>query len=171
MIDAAAQSLAAERRAKAAIRVCCIDISKDAPQTPVAPIDVAQCDIVVLTKSDLPRGPLQRADSLGNVAVIETSSRTGQGIDSLCDRIRELLVSEKVAQGQVVAATADRCRESIRLAEAAIGRARAIATEDGGNELVAAELRIALAELGKVVGAVYTDDLLDRIFRTFCIGK
>ena len=28
-----------------------------------------------------------------------------------------------------------------------------------------------LAELGKVVGAVYTDDLLDRIFRTFCIGK
>ena len=28
-----------------------------------------------------------------------------------------------------------------------------------------------VAELGKVVGTVYTDDLLDRIFRTFCIGK
>ena len=41
----------------------------------------------------------------------------------------------------------------------------------GGNELVAVELRAALAELGKVVGAVYTDDLLDRIFSTFCIGK
>ena len=42
---------------------------------------------------------------------------------------------------------------------------------DGGDELVAAEFRSALAELGKVVGAVYTDDLLDRIFSTFCIGK
>jgi len=33
------------------------------------------------------------------------------------------------------------------------------------------ELRAALHELGKVVGTVYTDDLLDRIFSTFCIGK
>lgn len=171
MVDAAAQSIAAERRAEAAIRVCCIDITEEATQSPVAALDSAACDIVVLTKADLPRSPLQRADSLGNVAVVVTSSRTGQGIDGLCDRIRALLVSESVAQGPVVAATADRCRESIRLAEAAIERAREIATDDGGNELVAAELRIALAELGKVVGTVYTDDLLDRIFRTFCIGK
>ena len=40
-----------------------------------------------------------------------------------------------------------------------------------GEELVAAELRRALSELGKVVGAVYTDDILDRIFSRFCIGK
>jgi len=172
MIDSAAQSFAAERRAEAAIRLCCIDVTEDASQTPAAPLEAAQCDIVVLTKADLPRGLLQRADALGNVNVVVTSSRTGQGIDALCDRIRALLVNEKVAQqGQVVAATADRCRESIRLAEAATGRASEIATADGGNELVAAELHIALAELGKVVGAVYTDDLLDRIFRTFCIGK
>ncbi len=40
-----------------------------------------------------------------------------------------------------------------------------------GEELVAAELRAAIDELGHVVGAVYTDDLLDRIFSRFCIGK
>ena len=39
------------------------------------------------------------------------------------------------------------------------------------DELTAAEIRIALVELGKVVGAVYTDDILDRIFSRFCIGK
>ena len=32
-------------------------------------------------------------------------------------------------------------------------------------------MRMALDELGRVVGAVYTDDLLDRIFSRFCIGK
>ena len=41
----------------------------------------------------------------------------------------------------------------------------------GGDELVAIDLRQAVDELGKVVGAVVTDDILDRIFRRFCIGK
>jgi len=36
---------------------------------------------------------------------------------------------------------------------------------------VALELRDALQQLGEMVGAVYTDDLLDRIFSRFCIGK
>ena len=38
-------------------------------------------------------------------------------------------------------------------------------------ELLALELREALHQLGEMVGAVYTDDLLDRIFSRFCIGK
>ena len=41
----------------------------------------------------------------------------------------------------------------------------------GGEELVAIELRLAIDELGKVVGAVVTDEILDRIFQRFCIGK
>ncbi len=41
----------------------------------------------------------------------------------------------------------------------------------GGDELVAVDLRQAIDELGKVVGEVVTDDILDRIFRRFCIGK
>ena len=50
-------------------------------------------------------------------------------------------------------------------------RARHIAVHSLGEELAAAELRTALDELGRVVGAVYTDDILDRIFSRFCIGK
>jgi len=38
-------------------------------------------------------------------------------------------------------------------------------------ELLALELRLTLEELGAMVGAVYTDDLLDRVFSRFCIGK
>jgi tRNA modification GTPase len=41
----------------------------------------------------------------------------------------------------------------------------------GQEELAAAEIRVALEELGKVVGAVYTDDILDQIFSRFCVGK
>ncbi len=74
-------------------------------------------------------------------------------------------------QSRVIAATAERCGESIRLAANAVEAAAELTAQNAGDELIAAELRVALAELGKVVGAVYTDDLLDRIFRTFCIGK
>ena len=106
------------------------------------------------------------------VPVVVTSSRTGEGLDELGDVVRTLLTRDaEPVRGQVVAGTAERCRESIRLAAQAVQTAAETAQLDSGDELVAAEIRIALAELGKVVGAVYTDDLLDRIFRTFCIGK
>ena len=53
----------------------------------------------------------------------------------------------------------------------ALERARLLNDLRQGEELVAAEVRLALDELGKVSGAVTTDDVLDRIFSRFCIGK
>ena len=70
-----------------------------------------------------------------------------------------------------VALSAERCGESLREASESLERARALAQSAAGEELIAAELRLALADLGKVVGAVYTDDILDRVFSRFCIGK
>ena len=70
-----------------------------------------------------------------------------------------------------VAGTAIRCRESLRLAAECLGRAQGLVQQRSGDELGATEVRVALEELGKVVGAVYTDDLLDRVFSRFCIGK
>ena len=54
---------------------------------------------------------------------------------------------------------------------AALHRPRESLLAGGGDELIAFDLRLAVEELGKVVGAVVTDDILDRIFRRFCIGK
>jgi tRNA modification GTPase len=67
--------------------------------------------------------------------------------------------------------TAERCAESLRAVGEALGRARELNASAAGDELVAAEMRVVLGELGKVAGAVYTDDILDRIFSRFCIGK
>ncbi|MHC4176793.1 MAG: tRNA modification GTPase, partial [Planctomycetota bacterium] len=72
---------------------------------------------------------------------------------------------------KAVAGTAVRCRESLRLAGESLERARRIVRGGNDEELVAAEVRVALDELGQVVGTVYTDDVLDRIFSRFCIGK
>jgi tRNA modification GTPase len=172
-IDRAAQELADERRAAAAIRVWCID-STDVTYDAIAlPASVSENgDIIALTKCDLTDGFHRPCTVRENIAMVATSSRTGEGLQDLVNRIGTLLKTDTVAQHRsAIASTAERCRESIRLAQAAISRAADIIGQDHGDELAATELRIALAELGQVVGAVYTDDLLDRIFSTFCIGK
>jgi tRNA modification GTPase len=168
-INAAAQALSGEVRKRATLRALCVDASS---------IDIADlvlevaCDLIVLTKADRLSGPPRQSGSTADVPVVVTSSLTGKGLEELRDTIRDLLAStNRQERGAMVAATADRCRDSLRAADASLACALAIAGCEGGNELVAAELRSALAELGKVVGAVYTDDILDRIFSSFCIGK
>jgi len=177
-IEQAAQSMAAACGARAAVRAYCIDASDFSPDafedSCVNPAATgSRSDIIVATKSDLAERPLTLPrEALGGRPAIATSSRTGEGLEDLCALLRELFSREEAGQhGQAVRATADRCRDSIRLAAAALSTAGEVLVADGGNELVAEELRAALAELGKVLGAVYTDDLLDRIFSTFCIGK
>jgi tRNA modification GTPase len=122
--------------------------------------------LVVWTKCDLPpAAPADEQPAFG----VKTSSVTGEGIDALRRAIAAALESRLVEP--VLAGTADRCRESLRLAASALERAQQAARAKLGEELVAAEVRLALEELGQVAGAIYTDDVLDRVFSRFCIGK
>jgi tRNA modification GTPase len=162
-IIAAAQSLTGEVRQQATLRALCVDASAFGTSA-------IEHDLLIFTKSDQADSVPVNNRSISAVPVVITSSVTGEGLDELRVAIRELLNASNRAD-QAVAATADRCRDSLRAAESALVRATEIAESRAGNELVAAELRTALTEIGKVVGAVYTDDILDRIFSTFCIGK
>jgi tRNA modification GTPase len=101
---------------------------------------------------------------------IRTSSITGEGLNDLRRAIGAALDAAPTEAG-VVASTGERCRESLRQASAALARAQAAATIRSDEELIAAEIRVALDDLGSVAGAVYTDDILDRVFSRFCIGK
>ncbi len=105
-----------------------------------------------------------------NVSVF-TSAKMGQGLDELRSAIAAAIDARQDDSSSVVASTALRCRESLQSAAASLSRAGDVVRGGHGEELVAAELRVALAELGAVVGTVYTDDILDRIFSRFCIGK
>jgi tRNA modification GTPase len=117
--------------------------------------------LIVWTKCDLACPPCPG---------LLTSSHTGQGIAELRRAISRELQAAPL-EAATVAGTAERCRDSLGRAAEALSRAREAARAELGEELVAAEVRAALDELGQVVGAVYTDDLLDRIFSRFCIGK
>lgn len=163
-IAAASQQRTRQQLAHATLDLLCLDASRplnaweqhELHQTGEAP------QLVVLTKSDLAPSPLIIQDA------ILTSSRDGTGIHELRTAIRNQLLSEDQT---ILPHTAIRCRESLRLAGECLAQATAAAEHSLGDELVASELRQSLDELGIVVGAVYTDDILDRIFSRFCIGK
>jgi tRNA modification GTPase len=165
-IDQAAESATSEQRRGSHLQVLCLDSTR--------PLDAWECDqlacsdpprrMLVLTKCDLPR----QTDCTHTA--VETSSKTGFGTADFREELRRQLLSLQKHGGDAVAGTAVRCADSLRLAGQSLQNARQVALT-GQDELAAADIRAALVELGKVVGEVYTDDVLDRIFSRFCVGK
>ncbi len=114
-----------------------------------------------------------KADTLHHVPaedLINVSVQTGEGIQDVRNAILDELMNSNV-DAELTGATAARCRESLQHAHDSLCRALEIVEHAGGDELVAMELRDVLDHLGRIVGVVYTDDILDRIFSRFCIGK
>jgi tRNA modification GTPase len=173
-IDQAARARVAEQGDRATVRVLCLDATCISSKGAI--VEDLQSfspyyDILVFTKADLLTPPIPSIDRGRALPTVLTSSRTGDGLEKLSKALCGVLASAETHVGCAVTSTADRCRESIRRAGEALKSARDLAQHDRGSELIAAEIRAALDELGKVVGAIYTEDLLDRIFSTFCIGK
>ncbi len=168
-IEEAAQAAAGEQRRQADALVICVDSSRPRGDFSWGLDCGAAARIVALTKCDLPRHAdfdAERAPP-GAIAV---SSTSGAGLALLRARLREAALAAR-AGGEVVLGTALRCRELFRAAAECVARARGLVEDRGGEELVAAEVRAALDELGKAAGAVYSEDVLDRIFSRFCVGK
>ena len=156
-IDDAAQAMTDGQLRQADLQVLCYDAPTVLPS--------AEIGVCALTKADL------WDERPTTSPVTACSSLTGEGLSGLCDRIRRQLLESAEVPGSAVASTAARCTESLRLAGESLALAIQLVERPGSEELIAAEVRGALLELGNVVGAVYTDDLLDRIFSQFCIGK
>jgi len=173
-VEETARALSAEQDRRAGVRILCIDSTEPPDDVPEeGPPDDGAIRIVVLTKIDAcgETGPARGRLPADTHGILRTSSVTGQGIDALREAIRSAVLDWQAGGATAVAATAVRCRESLRLADEGLRRARQLVEDGRGEELLAAEVRAALHELGKVAGAVYTEDLLDRIFSRFCIGK
>lgn len=179
-IARAAQSASRQQQQRADIRMLCVDASHFACDSSADyGFDAGRADLVVITKADVAcsTGRLRNLQAARQSGALPCSSQTGEGLAEVAAAIRELVLGSTAsamtpATGTTaVAATAARCGTSLRATSESLSHTRKLAEQNDGTELIAAELRIALAELGKVVGAVYTDDILDRIFGQFCIGK
>ncbi|TWU13798.1 tRNA modification GTPase MnmE [Symmachiella macrocystis] len=160
----AALALREDQLQRADLIIWCV--SADEPPDPL--LKEADCgnarSLTVLTKCDLP-------DTTGPASALRVSAVTGAGLEELTAAVASELSQDSAAPQQLLGTTGARCRDSLHGAVESLQRAREVAELSAGDELLSIEIRVALEELGKVSGAVYTDDILDRIFSKFCIGK
>ncbi|HEX2726234.1 MAG TPA: tRNA uridine-5-carboxymethylaminomethyl(34) synthesis GTPase MnmE [Beijerinckiaceae bacterium] len=114
----------------------------------------------VATKADL--------SGTAGAADVWVSAVTGAGLQSLLDRI-EREAETALGQGDAVI-TRERHRAALTRAHDALGRV-AQALEEGQTELAAEDVRLAVRAIGEISGRVDVEQVLDRLFATFCIGK
>ena len=174
-IEREAQLVSDRQRLDADVRVRCIEA--EGRELAADGLATRGGDLIVWTKSDLQgEMPTESISPDGFHALgvsLLCSAETGAGLAELAQRLRaELgrLKAEGQSRGGSVAVTSARCAGSLRDAAAALETAATLVRSES-DELLAAEIRHALDALGVIVGAICADDVLDRVFSQFCIGK
>src|SRR6266852_7136440 len=159
LIEDQAQSLGGQQIERADLVLLCLEAGLEIREDERRLLARSESPTVcaIATKGDLASAP---ADLLA------TSAKTGVGLDPL----RMVLVKyARQRTGSSLTPSLSRCRHHVQASLDHLRRAHSIVLFQEPSEILALELRGALDELGTLVGAVYTDDLLDRIFSRFCI--
>jgi len=132
------------------------------------------------TRLDSERRPRARLESYATekhagsetgAPIVDVCCLTGLGIESLKDAIKNLVWSGEIKAGMLQVAINSRHQDALNRARLATRQAAEALAGEATLELVAMDLRIAANAVGEIVGKTTTEDLLDSIFSTFCIGK
>jgi tRNA modification GTPase len=165
---------ASEQAAGANLVLWVVDASASEWQTPRLPaIKVGSESItwLVVNKIDLVAGEERRRieSRFGRKEIVNfVSSKTGAGVDELVNAVARYADSFFTPEPALV--TRERQRAHLRETVLALQGAQR-AAQDGREEIMAEQLRLATRALGKLLGRVDVEDVLDVIFRDFCIGK
>jgi tRNA modification GTPase len=126
---------------------------------------------LIINKADLPgKLALENITAEGR-QYLRISTVTGQGIEELKNAIFESALCDWKEEREGVVVTNLRHKTALDMASESLRRAAGLFSGNGQLELFSIEMRDALNRIGEITGAITTDDILDRIFSSFCIGK
>ncbi len=128
--------------------------------------------VYVINKCDRFRGRAPRFNrGLLPAEPVIISAMTRQGLRQLKEKISGFVLGGSLPPLEGPIVTHERHRLLLEKARDALGRARQGLRVGLGEELIAEELRSALGALGEITGEEIVEELLDTVFREFCIGK
>jgi tRNA modification GTPase len=128
--------------------------------------------VVVINKSDLQASwpPNQIKNFLAGELPISLSAKTLEGFDSLKEALHQKAIgADRSSENLVI--TRERHRAHLQQAVKALQKASESLTDGLSEELIAVDVTLAMEHLGAILGKTFEDDLLDKIFGQFCIGK
>lgn len=156
---------ALQRAQEADIRLLVFDASAQDPDRHT--LDLAnENSIAVINKADIADGETKSLTGLEIEDIVRISAKTGAGMKDLAAVIAGKI---KTIIGDRRGPSPTRARHRAALKEGMEALSRALAA--GQPELAAEDARLAIRALGRITGRVDVEDLLDVIFRDFCIGK
>jgi tRNA modification GTPase len=157
---------ARERAAHADLKLIVLDATRPGETAALVQL-IGPGTLVAANKMDLqPKDNAAWADKLGAGKAVLISVKTGAGLRELEANLRDM-VAARFSSGAAPLITRARHRQALEECAAALARFPGIAAP----ELAAEELRRAVRALGRITGRVEVEDLLDVLFREFCIGK
>jgi len=167
-IEAEGVRRARARAAEADLKLMVLDATRPDEAGPVLRALVDRDTLVVANKIDLVTSERAAAwtDAVGPAPALRISVKTGAGLDALLARLTDEFARRFDATGAPLITRA-RHRAALEECLAALLRYDPAALPELGAE----DLRLAARALGRITGRVDVEDLLDIIFRDFCIGK
>jgi tRNA modification GTPase len=129
--------------------------------------------VVAVNKNDLPPGfpPESLREKIPEAPWVSVSALRGLGIETLKEEIRRMVLSGKTeAPGEAIVSNL-RHKQAIERAIRALNQARESLSAGLSAEFISLDLREAQASLGEIAGTHTAEDILERIFSQFCVGK
>jgi len=108
---------------------------------------------------------------IGNKKILEISALKGKGVESVKKLIKKNVLESDVIKGESAIMVNARSRESLKDAYNGLLKSFDAMKEGLSEEFIAVDLKEALNSFKKILGETIEDDILDRIFQRFCIGK
>jgi tRNA modification GTPase len=124
---------------------------------------------IIRNKADLVDGSTRRNIDQQTSATFLVSALSGEGLEALATALSGF-AAEALGSGEPALVTRERQRHTLEEAVGALRRADAEGSA-GNEDLLAEELRLSARALGRLTGRVDVEEVLDVIFRDFCIGK
>lgn len=133
---------------------------------------LSQSGFVLFNKSDLKINPGVKKfiETKKNKSNVHVSAITKEGIDTLLDRLAEKIVEDSQSNESNIV-TNIRQTDLLKAAAKSLKGAREILLNQDGLDIVVYEIEKAKEKIEEIIGIITKDEILENIFRKFCVGK
>ena len=125
--------------------------------------------IVILNKSDI--GNLESNKLFNGYKVVKLSAKTGDGLNNLSSAIEEMFNLGKITAGDNNAITNLRHKDALSSAYKSVSSAVCALNDSVPYDIVSIDLTDCASHLGEITGKTVSDEIVDKIFARFCLGK
>lgn len=128
--------------------------------------------VILLNKNDLPAA-LQKEEIVqySNKRVIPFSAKRGEGLDELEDYLNQLLSDKKMDSKEEIYITNVRQREALLRTKESLEKVEESIQAGMPEDMYAIDLTDAYESLGLIIGETVEEDIIEKIFKDFCMGK